>query len=984
MNANGVTNKVHELHVASEMYNAKIICVTETHLTEEISNAEIKLQNFQVFRKDRENGKSCGGSCIFVHNTIEAEYAQHFVAPDSVGISVKLNNQWVKIVCVYRSQNLTATERIDLLNAIKMLKNDPNEELHIYGDFNLPNVFWDTGIVNCPNNTVNSFYTIQREFLEILSEKGLTPLIKDGIITRRRMVGGLLQESLLDQVLVSNPNTVDNVETLSPLGKSDHIPILVTFKTKNDIKYIKTEKEMWSKFSKDKIIQLGSTINWNYSSDELSSNQMWDEIHTKLLQISGNVPKSKLKCSKNGDIIERHPWDCSSLKRKRKQKDKSWRNFDSNPSSETLNIACQKQKQYEMHETKKILEHENKIVKCMKTNPKIFFRYLSSKRKIKNAVCRLKNKQDKFAESPKDTADLLADFFSSTFVKEPHGPLEKDCYKNCDNLIADLDISAENVKKLLQKINPSKSMGPDNINPKLLLCLAENDFFVVAITALFKQCYETGAIPLQWKVANVVALHKKGSKSIASNYRPISLTCILCKVYEQCIRSHIMNHVRALISKTQHGFMTGRSCFSNLLESLDIIFDMVAAGEPVDIFYLDFQKAFDTVPHYRLFIKLMSFGIHGKMLNMIRDFLSDRTFNVIVGDSKSDSFNVTSGVPQGSVLGPILFLLYINDLPDHIKNSVALFADDLKMVAKARTQNMNQEDIDSLVLWQNKWLLKFNTKDNKCKIIHAGKNNPCNKYYMGDVLLPAVDSEKDLGVLVSKTLNWNEHITSCINKANSCIAWVTRTIISRESEVLLQIYKSMIRPHIEYCVQLWSPLPSHGNWGLILAIEDIQRKFTRLIDGIGLLPYKTRLQKLGLTTLLERRARGDLIETFKIVNNISDYGQKLFKVSRSGANLVSRPGDENKLKHAFFPRRVLNFWNKLPTFVKFSNSVDSFKNNLSKYKRTNFNAPGNFWQLSNEIFNRIHETNRIDYVTFVRNNPRFARRRNINTRVTMD
>jgi hypothetical protein len=430
--------------------------------------------------------------------------------------------------------------------------------------------------------------------------------------------------------------------------------------------------------------------------------------------------------------------------------------------------------------------------------------------------------------------------------------------------------------------------------------------------------------------------------------------------------------------------MPGRSCFSNLLESLDIIFDMIAKGDSVDIFYLDFQKAFDTVPHYRLFTKLSSFGIHGKMLNTIRDFLSDRTYNVIVGDSKSNSFNVTSGVPQGSVLGPILFLLYINDLPDNIKNAVALFADDLKMVAKSHTKVMNQDDIDSLVLWQNKWLLKFNTKDNKCKIIHVGKNNPCNQYYMGEVLLPAVDSEKDLGVLVSKNLDWNDHITSSINKANACTAWVIRSVISRESEVMLQIYKSMIRPHVEYCVQLWSPLPSHGNWGLILALEHIQRKFTRLIDGIGLLPYKTRLEKLGLTTLLERRTRGDLIETFKIINGISDYGQHLFKVSRSGTNLISRPGDEHRLKHAFFPRRVINYWNKLPTYVKFSTSVDSFKNNLSKYKRANFRVHGNFWELSNEIFNRISETNRIDYVTFVRNNPEFARRRNINTRVTMD
>ena len=184
---------------------------------------------------------------------------------------------------------------------------------------------------------------------------------------------------------------------------------------------------------------------------------------------------------------------------------------------------------------------------------------------------------------------------------------------------------------------------------------------------------------------------------------------------------------------------------------------------------------------------------------------------------------------------------------------------------------------------------------------------------------------------------------------------------------MLKIYKSMIRPHLEYCVQLWSPLPAHGNWGLILSIENIQRKFTRLIDNIGLLPYKTRLEKLGLTTLLERRSRGDLIETFKIVNGLANYGKKLFRFSRSGEKLVSRPGDEHRIKHNFFARRVIKYWNKLPSFVKFSNSVDNFKSNLEKFKRLNYFQSGHFWELSFEIFNRISDSNREEYVTFVRN-----------------
>ena len=442
-----------------------------------------------------------------------------------------------------------------------------------------------------------------------------------------------------------------------------------------------------------------------------------------------------------------------------------------------------------------------------------------------------------------------------------------------------------------------------------------------------------------------------------------------------------MNHVRTVISDKQHGFLPGRSCLSNLLEALDIIFDMIAEGETVDIFYLDFQKAFDTVPHYRLFVKLCSFGIHGKMLNVIRDFLCDRTFRVSVGDSKSENFCVSSGVPQGSVLGPLLFLLYINDLPDNIKNSVLLFADDLKMIARSSTFEINQQDINRLVSWQHKWLLQFNTKDNKCKVIHAGKNNPFNPYFMGDVQLPDVESEKDLGVSITRNLDFNTHISSCINKANSLIGWVTRTFVSREEDVMLKIYKSMVRSQIEYCVQLWSPLPAHGNWKLILDLENIQRRFTRMIDNVGMLPYKERLEKLGLTTLLERRARGDLIETFKILNGIAKYGKNLFKLSRSGDKLVSRPGDQHGLKHSFFPRRVIQYWNKLPSYVKSSKSVDSFKNNLAKFKRDHLRDSGHYWELSNDIFNRIPESNRENYIDFVKNNPLFAKKRNINVRV---
>ena len=366
--------------------------------------------------------------------------------------------------------------------------------------------------------------------------------------------------------------------------------------------------------------------------------------------------------------------------------------------------------------------------------------------------------------------------------------------------------------------------------------------------------------------------------------------------------------------------MHGKSCLSNLLESIDIINNMLADGEDVDIFFMDFQKAFDSVPHYRLIIKLKSLGISQQMIEIVSDFLADRSYTVNVGDSKSKSHKITSGIPQGSVLGPILFLLYINDLPDDMKNAISLFADDVKMCARSSTFHTNQEDINKMAEWQNHWLLKFNTKDGKCKVLHIGKTNPRHTYYLEGTPLPVVEQEKDLGVLMTSTYVWTEHINNCIKKANSVTAWITRTIISRSPQVLLHLYKSLVRPHLEYCVQLWSPRARYGNWGTIMDIEGVQRKFTRLIDGLGLMTYRDRLQKLDLTTLLERRARGDLIETFKILSGISNYGKDMFKTSRSGLKLVIPEGKNTQLKADFLSSRVVSYWNRLPAKVKNSES----------------------------------------------------------------
>ena len=174
-----------------------------------------------------------------------------------------------------------------------------------------------------------------------------------------------------------------------------------------------------------------------------------------------------------------------------------------------------------------------------------------------------------------------------------------------------------------------------------------------------------------------------------------------------------MEHFLPYVSDSQHGFLRGKSCLSNLFECFDKIDEILDEGGNVDILYLDFQKAFDTVPHNRLLHKLRMYGITGKTLDVIADFLSGHTFRVKVGDTMSKMFKVTSGVPQGSVLGPLLFLIFINDIPDGIKSFLLLFADDLKLIVNADLKDVTQQDLDILTEWQNKWLLSFNTVDVK-------------------------------------------------------------------------------------------------------------------------------------------------------------------------------------------------------------------------------------------------------------------------------
>ena len=407
---------------------------------------------------------------------------------------------------------------------------------------------------------------------------------------------------------------------------------------------------------------------------------------------------------------------------------------------------------------------------------------------------------------------------------------------------------------------------------------------------------------------------------------------------ERILKNKIVDHLERndLLSNEQYGFRSKRSCALQLLETLEEWTSCVDKGQSLDVIYFDFAKAFDSVPHKRLLSKVHSYGIRGNILNWIKQFLSGRKQRVVLNGFKSPWSNVLSGVPQGSVLGPLLFLIYVNDIPKCVKSSqVKMFADDLKLFSSNTMSNNDiQHDISNIEHWSETWQLPLNKQ--KCsylRVTSSNNNDPKNVYHLHDknsqtlVEIENTDNVKDLGVIVDETLKFEKQISERIKKANSVLASIKRTIRYMDKSVFTMLYKSIVRPILEFCGAVWNPHLVKQ----IKSIESVQRRATKLVPNIKHLSYKDRLTALKLPTLEYRRKRGDMISTYKILKDHVDTNPSLFfKMNNSSRTR----GHELKLfksrscldvRKYVFSNRIVEDWNKLPNNVIQSPSVIEFE-----------------------------------------------------------
>lgn len=893
-NVNRIRSRLDKLHLNSLNCNYDVICLTETNLNSGVLDSEILDNRYNIYRRDRittTNKKTEGGGVLVAIKKCFTAVRRPAWESDIEDVWISISptrptEPTIHISACYLPGYLTHEEVKLYHNNLKnvLLSFDTSHDVVLMGDFNIPELGWNF----CPTAS----YLIPDNPMVAISSKSKynsDALLETMSLGSLKQYNSIKNQNLriLDLVLSNSLNV--SVGTAIPLLNLDrHHPALeVELKVFVQSKQPNRNNHPRYNFNKCDYPHIKhdlSNIDWHL---ELKQEHDVDTNVNVFYAILNDIIKkhTPLMINKNNSYPV---WFSTSLIKCLSEKNKYHKRFKKygNPRDyDTFAMLRSRCKALLKSCRKSFLSLTEE---SLKGNPKFFWKYVNARKPF--ALPQTMSYSSQSASDDKDICELFSQYFSSVFNNtQNNANTELEQPVSSGNL-ANISVSIQDVKVKLKLLDGSKGAGPDGIPPKFLkACSTE---LSLPLSLIFNKSLSQGVFPSIWKTAHVIPIYKSGNKNLCENYRPISILNSLAKVFESTIYDHFYFHFKSVISPSQHGFVKNKSTITNLLEYKNYLCNAFAKSEQVDSIYTDFSKAFDKVPHDLLCAKLERYyGIHGNLLRWIQSYLTRRNQVVFIRNSRSSSVTITSGVPQGSHLGPLFFNIFINDLISHLHCHSLLYADDLKifnLIQDNEDSILLQEDLNRILLWCQNNKMVLNIK--KCFIVSFSNKRRKTEflYKLDGHILERKTIIRDLGVTFDDKLTFRQHIDDISKKAYQLIGFISRSTKGfRKLQSYLSLYNTIVRSVVEYGCIIWSPSYAINSSKL----EAVQKKFLKILSfrmghGRSLGSYTARCKKYAVTTLDVRRKRQDLLWLHKIMHSSTDTPTLLSEIDISTKRLT--------------------------------------------------------------------------------------------------
>ena len=921
-NVRGLRTKLNDFSSTVTANDFDVLLLTETSLHEGIHDNELGIPEYYVYRGDRSeqtsSAKRLGGALIAAKKWLVSS----IITPkttniESVYVKISFSSKKILFVNVYIPPLSPVNIYEDFLAATEeIIQNDEFSMIFVTGDFNLPNINWESDEFGSrPVGIITEAVKCVSNFIAFMNFQQVN--------TIPNATGGFLDLILTNNVV--NVNCVD-----FPLLKCDKYHPALSFNVNCDnIRFLDYDYFYYDFNNANYILinQYLGNINWDCLLNISDVNQALISFYEVIYCcIDLFVPKKRCKTRKFPRYYSLELKNAILRKKAAHKKFKQSNNISDYKLFSDIRKECKILAEKSQKDNIKNLENSM-------TDSKQFWSYIHSKYKyydLPNNMSYNNNESD----NPLQIADLFKQFFAGSYI-------DTDCdipsfYYNKTINIGSCDIGLIDVVNRIEKLNLTLSYGPDEISPSFIY----NCRFVLSpvLLKLFKISLSCGVFPEEWKKSYITPIFKSGNRTLIENYRPISKISIFSKIFESIVASKIYFPIKNIIIPEQHGFMSGRSTTTNLMVLEEFILNAFREGAQVDVIYTDFSKAFDRVNIKILIKKLEALGIHGSFLEWLESYLTDRRQAVKIKNGLSGEIMVKSGVPQGGHMSTILFICFINDIPDIFEDCmVLLYADDLKIFRVIENTGdcvKMQNDLNNFTQWCDNNNLALNL--NKCKVMrfYRGSQPMVFNYSLNNSFLEPTTTFKDLGVFFDTTLSFRNHYDFICNKALKLLGFLKRSLADFSNiDCFKNVYCSLVRSVLEYSSSIWSPFYKC----YIDNFEKIQKKFLRFVAYKLKIPaeqivYLDILKLLNIPTLENRRIMLDLIFLFKIVNGMIDSPELLQRIILKVPQRNTRCKD---LFHLEFQRTNYCLNRPIRRMCQQGNSmdVDFFSMSLNSFKR---------------------------------------------------